>query len=94
MAEGAHRGAAAEMRDDHPLECNVRRDLGERARNIFVGEAVETVAPDPLSMQITRDRIVVRPSVAAAIKGGIKTRDCGISGKRARIDRIAAKPWG
>ncbi len=73
--ERAHRGAAAEMGDDHPLRRNVRRDFRQDARDIFVGQTVEAVAPDAFGIETLRDRVMIGQRAMAAMKGGVEAGD-------------------
>ncbi len=48
VLDRAHRGAVAEMRDDHVLARDLRRHLLQRAHDVFVRKAVEAVAAHAL----------------------------------------------
>ena len=65
------------MSDDHSFRRNVRRDLQQGARDIFVGKAVEAVAPDAFGIEEFRNRVTVGQVAVAAMKGGVKARDLG-----------------
>ena len=71
----AHRGAAAEMGDDHASARDVRRDLRQALGDIFVGQAVEAVAPDAFGMELVRDRVMVGERIVVAMEGGIEAGD-------------------
>ena len=48
-----------------------RQALGD----VFVGQAVEAVAPDAFGMQLVRNRVVVGERIVIAMEGGIEARD-------------------
>ena len=73
--ERAHRGAAAEMRDDHPAARNLGRNLLQPAGDELVGQAVEAVAPHALVVEMFRDRVVVGQRIVAAVKRRVEARD-------------------
>src|SRR6266480_5632113 len=61
------------MGDNHASAGNVGRNLRQALGDILVGQAVEAVAPDALSMELVRDRIMVRKRIVIAMKGSIET---------------------
>ena len=71
----AHAGPAAEMRDDDPAERDVRRDLRQRARDVFIGQSVEAVASDAFLIEALRQRVPNGHGGVAAMKRGIEARD-------------------
>ena len=77
------------MGDDHPLRRNVRRDLRQGARDIFVGQAVEAVAPDAFGIELFRNRVAVGKRAVAAMKRGVEAGDLGDIGRSGqdRADR-------
>ena len=82
---GAHRGAAPQMRDDDPSVRDFGRDVRQGLRDIFIGETVKSVAPDPFIVQPTGYGVVVRDLVMVAVKGRIEAgdlRQCGKIGKQ------------
>ena len=82
----AHRGAAAEMRDDHAPARDRRRDLRQALRDVFVGKAVEAVAAHAFGVEALRDRVVVGKRAVAAMKGGVEAGDLRQI-RKARADR-------
>ena len=76
VEQRAHRGAAAEMGDDHPA---ARRSpgatVGEAAGDVLVGEAVEAVAADALVVEGARQGVAVGCAAVAAVEGGVEAGD-------------------
>jgi hypothetical protein len=75
VIERAHRGAAAEMGDNHPFGRDVGCDLRQAARDIFVGKAVEAVTPHTFGVEGFRYRVVVGQRAVVAVKRGVEARD-------------------
>src|SRR5262245_16162723 len=75
VQQSAHRCAAAEMSDDHATLRQGRGDLAQSSRNVFVGEPVKPVPPDPLGMEAFGDRVAVRDGAVAAMEGGVEAGD-------------------
>ena len=71
----AHRGAAAEVGDDHPAAGDLGRDLGEAAGDVLVAEAVEAVAADALVVERARQGVAVGVLGVAAVEGGVEAGD-------------------
>ena len=72
------------MRDDNPGTRNSGRDLWQGFRDIFIGETVKSVTPDPFIMQAEGCGVVVRDLVVVAVKGRVEAcnlRQCGKSGE-------------
>ena len=63
------------MGNDDPSIGNVGRDLGQALGDVFVGKAVETVAPDAFSMELVRDRVVIGERIMIAMERGIEAGD-------------------
>ena len=57
--ERAHRGAAAEMGDDHPALRRCPARPAASAGDIFVGQAVKAVAAHAFGVELLRDRVVI-----------------------------------
>ena len=72
LAQPAHRGAAAEMRDDHPAAGHVGRHVAQPLGDIFVGEAVEAVAAHALVVEVARQRVAVGVLGMPAVEGGVE----------------------
>ena len=77
VLQRAHGGAAAQMGHDDPFLRNVRRNLRQARRDVFVREAVEAVAADALGMEMLRDRVVVGDGGVLAMEGRVEARDLG-----------------
>ena len=73
--DGAHGGAASQMRDDDPAVRDFGRDLRQDICDIFIGKTMKAVAPDPLLVQPARYGVVVRDLVVAAVKGRVEAGD-------------------
>ena len=84
--ERAHRGAAAEVGDDHPAAGDLRRDLGEAVGDVLVAEAVEAVAADALVVEGARQGVAVGVSGWPRWKAVSKQATCGRSGSIAVDD--------
>ena len=63
------------MRDNHTPAGDVRRDLRQAFCYVLVGKAVEAITPDAFSMELMRDRIMVRERIVIAMEGGIEAGD-------------------
>jgi hypothetical protein len=61
------------VRDDHPALGDLRGDLRQGFRDIFVGQPVKSVAPHAFGVKLMRDRIVVSDRVMRAVKCGVET---------------------
>ena len=89
VLDRAHRGAVAEMGDDHVLARDLGRDLLQRARDVFVGQAVESVAAHALVVIATAAARRCRDTNGwLRWKAVSKQATCGVSGKGAnrRLD--------
>ena len=71
----AHAGAAAEMGDHDAAAGDLRRDLGQHARDVLVGQAVEAVAADAVVVEPARQGEPVGELGMAAVEGGIEAGD-------------------
>ena len=63
------------MRDDHAALRNVRRDLRQALRDVFVGKSVEAVTPHAFLIEAFGQRVIVRQRAVASMKRGIETGD-------------------
>src|SRR6202000_3235510 len=72
LLQRAHRSTATEMRDDHPALGDIRRDLRQGFRDVFVGETMKSVAPNALSVKLMWNPIVVCDRIMRAVKRGIE----------------------
>ena len=63
------------MGDDHAALGDIRRDLRQLARDIFVGQAVEAVSPDAFLIELIRQRVAVGDFGMAAVKAGVEACD-------------------
>src|SRR5262249_59590960 len=63
------------MGNHNPPVGNLRRYLGEPPRDVFVGEAMETIAADSLLVELLRDCIAVGNFRMVSMKGCIETGD-------------------
>ena len=79
----AHRGAAAEVGDDHPAAGDLRGEFGEAAGDVLVAQAVEAVAADALVVEGARKGVAVGVLGVAAVEGGVEAGDL----RQARVDR-------
>ena len=77
----AHRGAATEMGDDHAALRNVRRQLRQLARDVFVRQPVEAVAADAFLVEALRQRVAV-----GDLRDGRGERPC----RNRRLEEAAA----
>ena len=84
LAQRAHRGAAAEMGDDHPAAGDVGRDRAQPLGDVFVGEAVEAVAAHALVVERARQRVAVGVRRMAAVEGGVEAGDL----RHVRVDLL------
>ena len=75
VGERAHRGAAAEVGDDHAAAGDLGRDLGQAVGDVFVAEAVEAVAADALVVEGARQGVAVGMRGVAAVEGGVEAGD-------------------
>src|SRR5262249_6548357 len=75
--ERAHRGSAAEMSHDNAALGDVRRELRQLARDVFVGESVKAVAADALLVEPLGQRVAVGDLWMAAMEGGVEAGDLG-----------------
>ena len=73
--DGAHGRAAAEMGHDHAALCNVRRQFRQPARDIFVGQPVETVTADAFLVEAFGQSVAVGNFGMAAMKRRIEAGD-------------------
>ena len=71
----AHAGAAAEMGDHDPALGDLRRDLGQHARDVLVGQAVEAVAADALVVEPAGQGEPVGELGMAAVERGVEAGD-------------------
>ena len=69
------------MGDDHVLARDLRRDRAQLAGDVFVGEAVEAVAPHALVVIGARQRERVGDEGMAAVEGGVEAGDLRRPGK-------------
>ena len=72
LDEGAHGGAATEMRNNDAALGNFGRDLAEPPRDVLVGKAVKSVAAHPLLIEGLGDRIAVGHLGMASMKSGVE----------------------
>ncbi len=72
----AHAGSAAEMGDnDATLGRGRSQNVRKNAGNIFIGQAVESIAPDPLIRNRARQRVSGGDLGLGVMEGGIEARD-------------------
>src|SRR4051812_20426642 len=74
-AERAHRRAAAEMSNNDPSLRNLRRNLRQGLRDVFVRQAMKAIATHAFGMKPMRDRVVVSDRAMCAVKAGVETGD-------------------
>ena len=91
--ERAHRGAAAEMGDDHPAASRCRaRPRGRRLGDVFVGQAVKAVAADALGIEAAAGwRSGRRRASWPRWNAVSKQATCGSSGRFARAASGSAR---
>ena len=65
------------MGHDHSSLRDVRRNLRQARRDVFVREAVKAVAADALGVEMLGDRVVVGDGGVLAMEGRIEARDLG-----------------
>jgi hypothetical protein len=54
---------------------DLRRHLGEPARDIFIGQAVESVTAHTLRIEMLRDRIVIDDRAVTAVERSVEAGD-------------------
>ena len=80
--------------DDAPARDR-RRDFGQASSDVFIRQAVETVAPHALGVEVLRQRVVIGNRAVTAMKGGVETRDLRQVRESARAaTRIGARLLG
>ena len=90
----AHRGAAAEVGDDHPAAGDLGGHLGQAVGDILVAEAVEAVAADALVVERARQRVAVGVRRVVAVEGGVEAGDLRHAGAVSMARRIGARLFG
>ena len=75
VLDRAHAGAAAEMGDHHSAGSDLRRHLGQHARDVLIGQAVEAVAANALVIEPARQGEPVGELGMAAVERGIEAGD-------------------
>jgi len=73
--DGAHRSAAAEVRDDDATISTIRHRVAQALRDILIGKAVKAVAADPLDVELLRNRVMVGNIAMAAMECSVETGD-------------------
>ena len=73
--DGAHAGAVAEMSNDELGVGAIRRHARQGRNNIFIGKAVEAIAPYALRREFTRQRVLLSDRRLGSVEGGIKAGD-------------------
>src|SRR5436190_21980812 len=63
------------MRDNHASHCDFRRNPQQGLRDVFVGEAMKSIAPYTLGMKPTRDRVMVDHRSMGSMKRGLEAGD-------------------
>ena len=88
VLDRAHRGAVAEVGDDHVLARDLGRHLPQRPYDVFVGQPVKPVAPHALVVIGARQGEGVVHEGMAAMERRVETGDLRRSGKSAdrRLD--------
>ncbi len=61
------------MGDDHAATGYIGRDLWQALGDIFVGQAMEAVAPYAFGMELVRDCVMVRQRIMVAMECRIET---------------------
>src|SRR4029077_19168190 len=68
-------GTAAKMGDDHAVVRDVRRELRQFARDVFVGQPMEAVAAHAVLIELVWQSIAVGDLGMAAMKRGVEAGD-------------------
>src|ERR1700744_5910743 len=71
----AHRGAIAEMGDDHVLSRDLWRYRAQLSGDELVGEAMKAIATHALVVIGARQRVGVVDERMAAVESGVEARD-------------------
>ena len=80
------------MRDTLPGRASGKQP-GQAARDVFVRQAVESIAAHAFRIEMLRDGVVVRQRVVTAVEGGVEAGDLRKVSARARMERIGAGCW-